>query len=347
MSAVPLSLGLTKAVRAYYRLKPQRQRSAGFHPSEIAREEFCPVLKFFEQEADAKVVSDDPRSIQEGFNFKRTLLKMKADQFSDMLPSEFVIGHAIHDLVQFEFGAIGVLHGIWECPACGAQTLPGQMPRTQVEDRSGQPMLDAAPCRACNGQNYRSQIPWRYIEPAVGWRDAVRHLNISGHMDGDLRYLIDGKIHRYVLEIKSINQWGYGEGKQPRWEDQALGDGWQPPAGWQPALSSTYRKLPLANHVTQASLYAACEGITHIVFVYVNKNQIRNRKEFVVPLDPSVIHLASGKIQAVTEAQQRQIGPPLHARVCHDVRDDIARKCPAVERCFGCKPPQNFWETRK
>ena len=343
-AAQPMSIGINRSVNAYYRLRAERARSYGFHPSEVSGYDFCAVRAYFLEEAYDQVCSSDPQQVRAGFGFIEAVQRMKANGFRPGLHSEFIIGHNIHELLQFELGVIGRLWGVWMCPHCRLLTPEGWMPRTQVADRNGEPMLDAAPCNRCRGRNYAHKLPWLYIEPSVGWTALARELGIDGHMDGDLRFFYNNVWYRYVLEIKSINDYGYSEGKHPKWETLALVDGWTPPQGWYPKNGHESRVLPLKKHVTQASLYAAVQGITHIVFMYVNKNQVSRRKELVVPIDPGALELARGKINAVNNARQNMQGPPIHARICSDVRDETARNCPASERCFGCRPPVNALE---
>ncbi len=335
---VPTSLGLAKQVRHYFKTRPQRARSAGNHPSSVSKTDYCPVLSYYVNDADDDLTSTDPARIERGFAFKQAWLKTKKPKRAGTLRQEFVIGDAIHELVQFGLGVTGRLRGLWMCQWCRATTTAVDfMPRTQIPDDDGKPMLDAAPCRNCSGRNMRHDISWLYVEPGIAWTRIANELEMDGHMDGDLWEHREGYWYRYVLEIKSINEWGYCEGKNPQWEDLAVQSGWTPPADYRPALPSDRRILPNKEHITQATIYAACHGITHIVFIYVNKNQVSQWKEYVVPIDPAALTAAAGRIQAVQQARLNATGPPLHARVCYDVRDETARRCPAVERCFGCK----------
>lgn len=340
---VPMDLSLAKQARAYFTLLPERQRSHGYHPSEVSKESWCPVLHWFVEEANDKMASTDPNLIREGYEFKKAVLKAKKFKNAGKLKQEFVYGDDIHRLVQYLLGVCGKLRGRWACAWCRAETREvGWMPRTQVESVSGDPMFDAAPCMACHGRNLREDISWLYVEPSIGWTQLAAELGMDGHVDGDLWDYRDGQWYRYVLEVKSINEWGFCEGKNPHWEDLALGQGWHPPQGWRPAPPNEKRVLPKVDHVSQATIYAAAQGISHVCFVYVNKNQVSQWKEFVVPLDPEALAQARSRIQVVEEARMRRAGPPVHARVCADVRDETARECPASERCFGCKAPEAF-----
>lgn len=340
---VPTSLRLSRMVRNYHKLTPQVPRSYGWHPSSISSPEFCPVKAWFEEEAHDQLTSSDPETIQKGWEFKKALLTSNKFDTKGTLQPELDVGNSIHDMGQFYLGVIGKLRGRWQCGfrGCAAITQTVDfMPRTAYPDLHGQPLLMPAPCGICNGLNRGAQYPWLYVEPGIGWTALAKQMGVVGHMDGDLWELRDGHWFRYVLEIKSINEYGWTEGKNPYWADLAVAEGWTAPEGWRKPLPSVWKKLPQARHVTQATLYAAANGITHIVFLYINKNQVNQWKEFIAPIDPSALALAHGRIQAVEGARTQKLGPPVHARICSDIRDKTATGCPAAERCFGCKAPE-------
>jgi hypothetical protein len=154
---------------------------------------------------------------------------------------------------------------------------------------------------------------------------------------------VEKEVHyRCALEIKSINEYGWGEGKKKPWEDVAVLEGWTPPEGWRPGPEHPAKVLPKEEHVTQASTYAWLMGLPHLYFIYVNKNKASTWKEMMVPMDQGVVATATQKMSAANQgiAQGR---PPLEARICPDIREESARECPAVEPCWGCKPAANFW----
>jgi hypothetical protein len=190
------------------------------------------------------------------------------------------------------------------------------MPRTYIPDCQDRFMLDAAPCIGCHGRNLRFDYGWRYIEPSVGEAARARELGIAGHMDGDIRYQENGVEYRYVLEVKSINEAGF-TGKRGL--------------------------LPKPEHIGQASIYAWLKGIPHILFVYVNKNQVSQWKEIVVPIDMEPVRANFAKIQA-TLASRSTGQAPLNARICDSHMNVRARACPAVLRCFG-KTVNQEWIT--
>jgi hypothetical protein len=309
---VPLALGLNKLVRAWLDRRPERPRSPGFHPSESAY--MCPVLERLVDRANDDLVSGDPAKIEAAFAFRRAVLESK--RFPSNLKLEFLVGDAIHEsVVQFHLGVLGFLWGVWECPSCGSRTPEGLMPRTVVLDARGQQMWDAAPCRSCNARNFRHDAAWVYIEPSMGDTQLAAELGIAGNMDGDLRFHRDGSWFRYVVEVKSINNAGF-EGKRG--------------------------PLPKPEHIQQASVYGYLKGVSHLMFIYVNKDQVSEWKEIVVPVDMEAISRYRAKIDATLKA--RAAGQlPLHARICADPRDERARKCPGVQACFGCAAPSATW----
>ena len=312
----PMSIGLNKRFRTYLDLRRERPRNDGYHPSETER--FCPVLEHFIERANDDLVSGDPARIMPAFQFRRAVLESK--RFHAGLKMEFMVGDAIHDMVKFALGVLGMAWGVWECAHCRAASPEGFMPRINVEDVGGRLMPDAAPCMTCHARNLRYDSPWIYVEPSIGDTVLAKQLGLDfgvrGNMDCDLRFYQDGRWYRYITEVKSINSAGFTGKRGP---------------------------LPKPEHISQASLYAYCKGVSHIMFIYVCKDQVSEWKEIVVPMNMDAIVAAHGKIQAVLEGR-RTGAPPLGARVCADPRDERARACPAAEQCFGRKAPVSFFD---
>lgn len=305
-TAMPTTLKLNKAVIDRLSLLRDKPRSPGFHPSELHR--MCPVFHYFLEQARAGLGSDNP---QPSFDFFIKVLEWKARIFHPRLRLEFEVGDAIHQMVQYHLGAIGCLWGVWQCPVCDATTKPGHMPRVMVEGINGVQVADAAPCYSCNGVNRRMKRPWTYLEPRV--RD--EEWDVSGMCDGDLR--VPRHQLRAALEIKSINSYGFSEQREP---------------------------LPLPQHITQASTYAAFMGVDWLYFIYVNKDQVSKWKEFLVPADPVALAEARRKMTAANKGMAMQ-QPPLEARICSDPREKTARECPALSLCFpDYKPAASFWD---
>jgi hypothetical protein len=306
----PLALGLNKLVKAHITLSRGVPRAPGFHPSDLPR--MCPVLVRIEDQAREDVASDDPQRIAAGFKFMQDLVNAKKDSFSPEVQLEFRVGDEIHAEVQYRLGVLGLLWGKWQCDYCYAVTDEGWMPRMWMPDMNGEPLAEAAPCVKCNGLNRRGKKPWRYLEPKV----ENAEWGVTGHCDGDLRIPHSGHWYRYILEVKSINSAGF-EGKRG--------------------------PLPQPDHVTQASVYAWLLGVDYICFVYVCKDQVSKWKEFVVPVDRVAIADAQNRMRAVIESRAKN-ELPLKARACPSVQDERAKACPAVEKCFGCRPAANFWD---
>src|SRR3990172_6914390 len=144
----PKSFGLAKRVKAWISRRPGAPRSAGFPPSEMAT--LCPVLYAIAAEERENLASEDPVKVAAAVAFwKRYVTSRKADPDLQM---EFDVGNVHHDVIKSYLGGIGVLWGVWRCGFCRARIAdPGFMPRTEVPDIEGLPLLDAAPCHACAG----------------------------------------------------------------------------------------------------------------------------------------------------------------------------------------------------
>jgi hypothetical protein len=305
------SLGLNRKVKAWLSLRRQGLRSHGFHPSELAR--MCPVQHYFTDEAHVGLGSDNPATVRKSFAYFEAMLAGKTREFGPELRMEMRKGDDIHDDVKFELGVLGLLWGAWSCAHCDAKVPVGWMPRVETRDINGEPLLDAASCLACNGRNRRYDEPWLYQEPAV----RNDEWGVVGSVDGDLRITTDGVERSFVLEIKSINEAGF---------DGKYGG-----------------PLPKPEHVLQASIYAWILGRSHIYFIYVSKNQNNRWKEIIVARDDEAINAAKVKMRIVQEARVAG-APPIAHRACPGIEDARARLCPAVEACFGAKPPANFWK---
>lgn len=307
--AYPSALGLNRAVKAHIRLQAGRPRKHGFHPSELPR--LCPALHYYVEQARNDLAADEPEKVVAALEFLKAVVNAKESAFSPEVRMEFRVGSAIHTEVQYRLGVLGYLWGRWKCARCHTITGPGWMPRIWGNDINGERIAEPAPCVRCRG-NRRADVPWVYLEPRV----ENAEWDVTGHADGDLRIKRGEWWYRFILEVKSINEAGFTGKRGP---------------------------LPKPEHITQASIYGWLMGVSHIVFVYVCKNQVSRWKEFVVPVDPVAVADAQNKIMLVRRA--RETGEPSPAaRYCPSAQDERAKRCPAVERCFGHRPAPSFWE---
>lgn len=310
LPTVPASVGnlhLNRMVMERVKRMVDKPRRPGFHPSELHA--MCPVFHYFKTEAHAGLASDAP---QPHYDFLMECLKHSGRRWGH-LRLEFEIGDAVHQMVQYHLGVLGLLWGAWKCPHCHAITKAGFMPRVEVPNTEGQPVWEGAPCDRCNGLNRRERHSWIYLEPMI----AAPEWDVTGNCDGDLRVSRGPVAYRMVLEIKSMNQAEFS--------------------------GKTNTILPKPEHVTQASMYAHFLGASHIYFIYVCKDQVSKWKEFMVPPDPMAIAQAKTKMTAALTGLNTK-APPLHARICPSVNEQEARACPAVVKCFGCKPQASLWD---
>lgn len=297
----PLALGLNALSKSWLDLRPNRPRSHGFHPSEMSK--MCPVLHVLQERAREKLASDNPSEVGEAYGFLGAVTDARKKDFSSGLEMEFMVGDAVHDAIKYLLGVNGKLWGAWKCPECHHRTEVGWMPRVERAQ-----LYDAAPCVHCHGRNLGYNVSWLYVEPTV----PKNEWEILGHLDGDLRVTRDERQHRYVLEVKSAASVHFNRGE-----------------------------LPKPDHLYQASLYGFLLGIAHICFIYVLKDQVRDWKEIILPVNKACVQDAMNKVNAVKWA--RQTGQlPTFARACKAIEEKRARMCPAVVRCFGCAPPVNW-----
>lgn len=308
----PATFNLNKLVKANLQLQPGRPRAPGFHPSEMPY--MCPVHAYYVWKAREDLGSTDLGVARGAWEFLRRSLNAKESSFSPGSKMEMDFGSAVHQLVQYRLGLIGKLWGRWKCPACRKKTSwNGWMPRMTQLDCNGDPgHMAPAPCAKCRGRNLRSRVPWLYVEPEV----TSDEWKIVGHCDGYLLVQRDGREYWFALEIKSAHN--------RKWK----GD---------------FGPLPTPEHVEQASVYGWLLGLSHIYFIYVNKDQVNKWKEIIVPVDAESVARVQSKIRMVLEAL-RVGAPPLEGRVCPHVQDERAKKCPSCEQCWGRLPETGLWD---
>jgi hypothetical protein len=317
--SLPTSFRLKKKVINHLELERATPRSHGFHPSGLPR--MCPVKFAIYDRAYHDLASSDPATIQAAMEMIRKILDTPHDGVSpNRIPShitpDLLVGDEIHRGVQYYLGLRGVLWGRWECPWCRAMSGDGFMPTVTGLDVLGKPLRYPAPCVNCSGQNLREkQVKWVYVEPWIG--DDI--WGITGHADGILVVQYKGQTVVSILEIKSINENGY--------------------------LSKYGGPLPKPDHLVQASQYVWCvremhdwlSELRHIYFIYVNKNAVRDWKEYLIEADPGVVDQNRAKMYAVLESRQTRALPIAH-RICQSPEDTMARGCPTVFECYGRNP---------
>jgi len=323
---LPAAFNINLQVKARNKARSRAPRSRGFHPSELFG--MCPVKYYLYDSSIENLASPDPKVIASAVDIIKRVLDTVHDgvrpgRVPQKMLADFHVGDAIHEWTQFSFGEAGFLWGIWKCPHCAATTEPGFMPRMKIIDRNGNEMMVAAYCSACKGGNHLSehrQVKWRYVEPWMG----LPEWELDGHCDGILLIPFKGRLVPFILEIKSINSNGY----MGRYGDP----------------------LPLPAHVQQASQYvwAARQSyswlaeLAHVYFVYVNKDAVRDNKEFAISADMDVVDKMVSNMRTVIEAKAKD-EIPVHARHCKDIESKVATTCPVVEECFGRKPPANLF----
>lgn len=259
-----------------------------FHPSEISKSTFC------------------PRAWCLRLMYPQSPEKLNAD--SIMI---FDVGHLIHHLMKIYYGDAGLLFGKYRCLKCGYKHI-GFKPAT-----NGIPPQ----CPECGAEDLYSSIDkiegrnWWYIEPKVSYPE----LRISGHTDMVLIY--EGK--KFVGEVKSINDRGYGNLTSPIADHQEQGLLY---------LGCLQNELSHSNIDTSTELGRLTalpyEGLWNI---YINKNDQKKRKAFYTPNDIRVVQT----MDRVTE----RVMPALNW--FNKTADLPCRTCQseADAKAMGCKIP--------
>lgn len=156
--------------------KKDSRRAVGYHPSAMGK--FCPRLEILRHFFPKPEVEHVDPSLQMIFDWGSSWQDWVRDHY---------------------FGPMGILWGTWKCVGCG-----------RLEDGSFLPH----PCAKCFGTRvYEPKVGgfWHYIEPG----GVNREWDIPWHSDG---YLIlskkqDGQ--KELLEIKTINAYGFKQLRRP------------------------------------------------------------------------------------------------------------------------------------
>lgn len=324
---LPTTFKVNIEIHAHVRATRAQPRALGFHPSEMPRT--CAAKHLIYRNAIDDFASTDPARIKEAMRLVRLILDTEHDVSPGGAPAhlapDFDEGSAIGRYQQFRHGERGYLWGQWQCPHCLAKTPSGFMPRVSAVDKEGKEHKVAAPCIACAGANFRhayGAVRWLYVEPFVG----LVEWDSGGHVDGIWLKRQPDYILPAIMEIKSINENGY------------LGKYGEP--------------LPKKEHVIQASQYVFAvrqhypwlANLRHIYFVYVNKNALRETKEFLVEADMAEVARVQTMMSQILAAR-RGGGLTPALRLCPSIESVGATKCPVAEQCFGVPRPVNFFGT--
>lgn len=127
-------------------------------------------------------------------------------------------------------------------------------------------------------------------------------LMINGRADGLLEFTVAATEVLVLLEIKTINSYGFGR------------------------LSG-----PMEHHLFQASIYATILGVKKILFLYVNKDT-SELKEYLVPVDLEMFNEA---VEIITEIKEYLAAEELPDRVCDARTCKRAQGCDYRTHCFS------------
>ena len=230
---------------------PGDRRTDVLHPSEIIKRDWCLRQSYFLLKGHKK--------IQQTPNLR--------------LQSIFDEGHAIHAKWQNWIAKMGILHGDWECIACGAVTKMQTSPTN---------------CSVCDSGALR------YEEVKLIDDD----LRIAGHTDG----WVKGHGDDFLIEIKSI-----GPGTI-RAEASELFNGNQDfMAAWKEV------RRPFNSHIMQGQMYLELmkrmgHEVNEIVFLYELKAD-QDYKEFAVKADYELVRHVFDKAEKVVESVKENEAP--------------------------------------
>ena len=132
-------------------------------------------------------------------------------------------------------------------------------------------------------------------------------LNLIGHTDGILKFVIDTGVKRMILEVKTINSFGFA--------------------------NIIKKGKPNDYHVYQASIYARELNIDAILFLYYNKDTsdmheyVIHKKDFI-----DFQNDAYEKIESINESVNNN---ELPKRMCKSVTEEMAMSCQYCNHCFN------------
>lgn len=232
--------------------------------------------------------------------------KIKEEDVKPRTKKIWDVGKVIHWLYQNEYlGKMGALWGKWKCLRCGV-VVWGKSPST---DKECYPNYDEAIAPGVPGEHI-----WDYKEVPV--KATVDDLSkpIVGHADG-LLYL-GGEW--YVLELKSINQFGFQKLVEPKYEHWCQGQVYGELIR-QRLVRNFKGKLPIPKK---------------LLVGYVNKN-LSEEKVFISPLDGKKGRELLYQPKAYEMSYVSKRLPEQRQEGCDSLLAPKVKKCPVGTYCYG------------
>ena len=293
-------------------LRPRPERNdKRFHPSDM-RGEFCPrkwvirnhvIGEVLEHQVE-EFAGTDEAALDDVIQKLKSEIKPRHDSRTLRI---FDTGDFLHLMVQHWLHDMGLLYGCWECLICGSQKWTVAPPKCWK--------------RGCNGPVVFKEVPVDHAKT-----------QILGHDDGEVIIDTGNGLERWIIEVKTINAWYY----------------------------DSVAKQAIQDHIDQAAFYLfvrrSRDGIMKelgereseitalrpkgTIILYVNKDSSILR-EHVVRLNGKIKNVLRTKFRQIREATAYKPGDlsTLPARICRNVADGQALKCPCITACFNHLPP--------
>jgi hypothetical protein len=210
------------------------------------------------------------------------------------------VGTALHAWYQNEYlSKMGILWGRWECSHCHYFQF-GFTPKT----------CSNPACSDSSRHFIYREVP--VLSPLEGCE-----LPAVGHSDGLI--LIENRW--YVLEIKTINSFGFGSLDEP-YESHKL-------------QAQIYAELIVQSKIRNYKSDVPSPIPVGIIFLYIQKNDSAE-KEFFLELDSRAARLELQKPRIVEEAIRNHTLPD-RKEECISMLKEPAKKCSRCSHCFGQK----------
>ena len=282
-----------------------------FHPSDM-RGEFCPRKWVINNHVIQEILEEQ---IEEFAGMNQAALddvmqKLKSEikpRYESRTLRIFDTGDFIHLMVHHWLHDMGLLYGNWECILCGAQKWTVAPPKCWK--------------RGCNGPVVFKEVPVDHTKT-----------QILGHDDGEVIIDTGNGLSRWIVEIKSINAWYYDSIAKQAIQDHI-------------DQAACYLFVRRSRDGTMKELGERESEVTAlrpkgVIILYVNKDSSILR-EHVVKLTNRTKNVLRDKFRKIREARTYQPGDlsTLPARICRNVADGKALKCPCITACFNYLPP--------